>query len=64
MQGSDGCHVKYHVTTVLKSMHVCEAVVKAGAAHDHRRLQAWALGGIAQVEILNRKHDVILISSY
>ena len=32
--------------------------------HSHRRLQAWALGGIAQVEILNRKHDVILISSY
>ena len=34
MQGSDGCRVKYHVTTALKSMDVGEAVVKAGAAHD------------------------------
>ena len=35
-----------------------------GSILVHRRLKAWALGGIAQVEILNRKHDVILISSY
>ena len=34
MQSSDGCCVKYHVTTTLKSMDVGEAVVKAGAAHD------------------------------
>ena len=34
MQGSNGCRVKYHVTTVLKSMDVGEAIVKAGAAHN------------------------------
>ena len=39
-------------------------MITTDTTSGHRRLQAWALGGIAQVEILNRKHDVILISSY
>ena len=30
----------------------------------HRRLQTRASPGFARVEIFNRKHDVILISSY
>ena len=60
--GSSICYTTNHLTEDV--VRISLSPQYAMEVHDHRRLQTRASPGFARVENFNRKHDVILISSY